>query len=154
MDNEMAVLDDYAKPINEALEDYFSDPSLKIISEPGRYMVESAFTLAVEIVLKKGSSNNHVNYYINEGVHLSFMISYLFKDRYTFSIIRRSQKTSQENKLATIWGNSCNSKDKIIDEILMPELNTGDWLIFHNMGHYTISNASTFNGFKIGEVLD
>lgn len=154
MDNEMAVLDDYAKPINDALEEYFSDPSIKIISEPGRYMVESAFTLAVEIVLKKVASNGHVNYYINEGIHQSFMISYLFKDRYTFSIIRRSQIATEENKLTTIWGNSCNSKDKIIDEILMPELNSGDWLIFHNMGHYTISNASTFNGFKIGDVLD
>ena len=92
-------------------------------------------------------------FYCKTLVSVTASNTYLFKDRYTFSIFRGSQKTSQENKLATIWGNSCSSKDKIIDEILMPELNTGDWLIFHNMGH-TISNASIFNGFKIGEVLD
>lgn len=30
----------------------------------------------------------------------------------------------------------------------MPELQVGDWILFENMGAYTVAAASTFNGFQ------
>lgn len=40
--------------INPALDKYFpSDSGVRIIAEPGRYYVASAFTLAVNIIAKK-----------------------------------------------------------------------------------------------------
>jgi ornithine decarboxylase len=155
MDNEMCNLNCYAESVNAGIEKYFTDSSIKFISEPGRYFVESAFSLAVQVILKKVDKTGHVHYYINEGIHMSFMISHLYKDRYSFSIIRKNPNVNgSEEKLSTIWGNSCDSKDKIIENRKLPDLNIGDWLVFHNMGHYTLSCTSTFNGFKVGEVLD
>ena len=47
---------------------------------------------------------------------------------------------------SSLWGPTCDGLDCIIKECALPELNTGDWLLFHNMGAYTMSAASTFNG--------
>ena len=46
----------------------------------------------------------------------------------------------------SVWGPTCDGLDKIC-ETLMPELNVGDWIYFDNMGAYTISSSSSFNGF-------
>jgi len=35
---------------------------------------------------------------------------------------------------------------------MLPELDMGDWLIFNNMGAYTIVAAGTFNGFPIPRI--
>lgn len=43
-----------AAVINPALEKYFpSDRGVRVIAEPGRYYVASAYTLAVNIIAKK-----------------------------------------------------------------------------------------------------
>ncbi|XP_054993459.1 ornithine decarboxylase-like [Sorex araneus] len=72
--------------VNPALDKYFlSDSGVRIIAEPGRYCVASAFTLAVNIIAKKlvikeqmGSgdedepSEQTFTYYANDGVYGSF----------------------------------------------------------------------------------
>ena len=123
MGNNMSLLDHYATSINLGIEKYFSDTSTTIISEPGRYFVESAFTLVVQIVLKRTSVDGHVHYYINDGIYLSFLISYIYEDNLTFEIIRKSTtKSNAESRLSTIWGSSCNSKDKIIENRIITDL--------------------------------
>lgn len=153
--NDMSLLDGYASSINDGVEKYFNHPSFQIISEPGRYFVESAFKLAVEIILKKISADGHVHYYINEGIYMSFMIGFLYDYKLTFSVVRKSSSTIEVGeKLSTVWGSSCNSKDKIIDTEMLPDMNIGDWLVFDNMGHYTTACATSFNGFRVGDIFD
>jgi ornithine decarboxylase len=38
--------------------------------------------------------------------------------------------------------------DCILKTCYLPSLHIGDWIIFKNMGAYTISAASNFNGFE------
>lgn len=45
-----------------------------------------------------------------------------------------------------LWGPTCDSGDKIIDEILLPDMQTGDFISVKNMGAYTKSLETTFNG--------
>ena len=49
---------------------------------------------------------------------------------------------------SSIWGPTCDGLDKINDSCLLPELNIGDWLYYEDMGAYTISAHSAFNGFS------
>lgn len=51
--------------------------------------------------------------------------------------------------VSTLWGPTCDSIDKITDVAMMPELAVGDWLIFDNMGAYTIAGSCRFNGFPL-----
>ena len=55
--------------------------------------------------------------------------------------------TSGQMYPSTIWGPTACATDKIAD-IELPELNVGDWLFFRNMGNYTVSAATNFNGFS------
>lgn len=47
---------------------------------------------------------------------------------------------------SSLWGPTCDGLDCISEKTELPELNVGDWLIFRDMGAYTISAATTFNG--------
>ena len=55
-------------------------------------------------------------------------------------------KHTSEHYSSIVWGQTGDSKDKVC-ETTLPELSIGDWLYFDNMGAYTVSVASTFNGF-------
>lgn len=59
--NDINLLSKYAIHINEAIEKYFPDPSIAIISEPGRYFADSAFTLVAEVISKRISADGHRN---------------------------------------------------------------------------------------------
>ena len=59
----------------------------------------------------------------------------------------QSPLASAEVHPANIWGPTCDSMDKICEAVL-PELFVGDWLVFEEMGAYTLSAHSGFNGFK------
>jgi len=63
--------------VNSALDKYFPDPELvRVIAEPGRFYVASAFILATNIHSKRevpnGKDVSHIMYYINDGVYGSF----------------------------------------------------------------------------------
>jgi len=36
----------------------------------------------------------------------------------------------------------------VAKEVMLPELEVGDWLFFNEMGAYTTAAASSFNGFR------
>ena len=150
MGHDVSLLDFYASPINATVNKYFDD-SVTIISEPGRYFVESAFTLAAEIILKRETKDEIVHYYLNEGIYMSFLISYIYEENLNFDVIRKTPKCDAKTRMSIIWGSSCNSKDKIIDSRLIPDLERGDWLVFKNMGAYTTSVSTSFNGFSVGK---
>lgn len=35
-----------------------------------------------------------------------------------------------------------------MERCALPEMHVGDWMLFENMGAYTVAAASTFNGFQ------
>ncbi len=47
---------------------------------------------------------------------------------------------------SSVWGPTCDGLDCIRETCLLPELDAGDWMIFHDMGAYTMCAASNFNG--------
>lgn len=144
-----SIFENYAKSINLGIESNFSSSNIEIIAEPGRYFVDSAFSIVAQVILKKPHEDGQLYYYLNESIYMSFLMTYLYEEDLQFSIIRQSNlEEKSKEKLSTVWGCTCNSKDKIIADKMIPELEIGDWLIFHNMGAYTTTVSTTFNGFK------
>lgn len=147
-----------AVQLNRAFAKYFPvGCGVKIIAEPGRYFVSSAFTVACNITAvrsvsavdsseKKNSNRNEgFMYYINDGVYGSFNCI-LFDHNHPEPI---PLDPSGGNKLypSSVWGPTCDSMDCISKKTMLPEMEIGDWIYFENMGAYTMSAASTFNGF-------
>ena len=80
------LFDIIASEIRKYLDDYFPETylsqnegnrkSLKIIAEPGSYFVASAFTLCVNIIARRETSENNKKsymYYLNAGLYTGFL---------------------------------------------------------------------------------
>ncbi|XP_076385006.1 ornithine decarboxylase 2-like isoform X2 [Megachile rotundata] len=144
-------IDKLAKIINNAIVDI--DPSISIISEPGQYYVTSAFTLASYLHTKKiipKGDKTVMMYYMNCGVYNSFIEELLnFRARIPIPL---HKPTSDELFTSFVWGPTCDSLDCILKNVLLPELHIGDWLVWRDMGAYSIPLCCPFNGFEVPKV--
>ncbi|XP_067005986.1 ornithine decarboxylase 1 [Anabrus simplex] len=154
--NKGTSIDKIAEIINSALDEYFPSPDVHIIAEPGRYYVASAYTLATNIHSKRevmdpqdNETVSHVMYYINDGVYGSFNCLL-----YDHAQVTPVPMTASSGKLipSSIWGPTCDGLDQVVENMLLPPMDVGNWIIFENMGAYTLPVASTFNGFPIPKV--
>jgi ornithine decarboxylase len=145
--------------LRPALDTYFPESSgVKIISEPGRFFVASAFTLATNVIAKRlvprdgtdpeekitCDDQSHFMYYVNDGVYGSF--NCLLYDHAEVEPSLLYKTCGKPVYTSSIWGPTCDGLDCIRDKCELPELDIGDWIVFHDMGAYTCSAASTFNG--------
>ncbi|XP_035733399.1 ornithine decarboxylase-like [Vespa mandarinia] len=141
-------IDEISHLVNDAIKDI--DPTIEIISEPGRYYVTSAFTLASVVHSKRtvsvGSSLKQM-YYVSCGIYSGFMEELLkLNSRHPILLFN---PISDKEYYSTVWGPTCDSYDYIVKDVLMPELHIGDWLIWNNMGAYAASRSCEFNGFSL-----
>lgn len=114
-------------------------------------------------------------YYINDGVYGSF--NCVLYDHYVpepyfvsqvrakfasanendiidlFSLFIISKNDSHEKHTSSIWGPTCDGLDCIHSSIEMPQMSISDWMIWKNMGAYTISAAVEFNGLPFGKPI-
>ncbi|XP_029991419.1 ornithine decarboxylase-like [Sphaeramia orbicularis] len=157
--------DEFSEVISEALDEFFpADSGVQVIAEPGRYYVESAFTLAVNVFAKKvvmddvteirgADSDTVMMYYISDGVYGS--INCLLNDPAHTNVapyLHRVVDSSERRYQSIIWGPTCDSLDRVTDTYWMPEVHVGDWLLIDNMGAYSVSVSSDFNGFDKAHV--
>ncbi len=148
--------------LSNALDDYFP-PHIRIIGEPGRYYVASAFTIACNVIARrevKNAATRSTSYmlYLNDGVYGNFS-SIMFDHQHPVPKILKSsggyfgdrhgsQLNSRRTTEYSIWGPTCDGIDRITESSTFPEvLNVGDWLYFEEMGAYTRCSATRFNGF-------
>lgn len=147
-DDDGICFTEIADCIRPVLDEYFS-PEVNIIAEPGRYFAAECHTLAVNVFAKRSMPDEDGKkflYYINDGVYQSF--NCIFFDHVHPKPLVFKQNGRTEQFKCTIFGPTCDSMDCIAKDIMMPELEVGEWLYFKNMGAYTTAAASPFNGFK------
>jgi ornithine decarboxylase len=148
-DDDGIRFNDIAAAIAPVLDDLFGS-EIKIIAEPGRYFVSESHTLMVNVFAKREmiDENNHKKYlyYVNDGVYQSF--NCIFFDHVHPTPLVFAPGVRTDNYKCTIFGPTCDSMDCIAKDIMLPELEVGEWLYFKNMGAYTTAAASPFNGFK------
>ncbi|KAK5856846.1 hypothetical protein PBY51_008413 [Eleginops maclovinus] len=158
-DDFQVKFEEFSGVINAALDKFFPpDCGVRIIAEPGRFYVESAFTLAVNVIGKKNCEESAPGgermYYINDGVYGS--LSCIINDLAHPSIQllpHRAMALSEPRFRSVVWGPTCDSLDKVSNSVWIPELQVGDWLLVHNMGAYSVSLSSDFNGFEKAQVF-
>ncbi|XP_046412372.1 ornithine decarboxylase 1-like isoform X1 [Neodiprion fabricii] len=150
-------IDKIAEVINEALVECFPTEDVHVIAEPGRFYVASAFTLATSIHSKRyvrqdptsPNTVTHVMYYINDGVYGSFNCLLYDHQRVTPLPLK---KACGKMIQSSIWGPTCDGLDQVVENVLLQDMDLGEWIIFENMGAYTLPVASQFNGFPVPKV--
>jgi len=118
------------------------------------FYVASAFTLATNIIAKRSVQMEDQQmaqmYYLNDGVYGSFnctIFDHWVVDPKPFLIDDTLEE--RQNYLTTIWGPTCDSMDCIKRDVVLPEMHIGEWVLFKEMGAYTICAGSQFNGFNL-----
>jgi ornithine decarboxylase len=144
--------EEIALEINNQLKESFTDiEGLRVLAEPGRFFATSCGTLVTNIIGKKLIMKDEpvYHYYINSSLYGIFN-NVLFDHAHPhFHLLSKYTKPKYKS---TIFGQTCDSMDKICEAIDLPELACGDWLYVPNHGAYTVSAGSTFNGFSLAEI--
>ena len=160
-----SLLKDISREINTGIRDLFMDnyfienydnnicdetssTHLKIISEPGRFFVQSSHTLLVNVIGKKvrNIEDTKTFYYsMNDGIYGSF--NCIVFDHQKPQILPYNERDG-ENYKSTVFGPTCDSMDTVCEDIQLPELAIGEWCFIPNFGAYTVAAASDFNGFS------
>ncbi|KAJ8772595.1 hypothetical protein K2173_027772 [Erythroxylum novogranatense] len=142
--------DEAAMAIKSALKAYFpSEQGLTIMSEPGRFFAESAFTLATTVIGKRVRGELR-EYWINDGIYGS--MNCIIFDHATLTC-KPLACTSTRAYSSTVFGPTCDALDTVMKDHLLPDLQVNDWLVFPNMGAYTAAAGSSFNGFNTSAIL-
>ena len=89
-------------------------------------------------------------YYINDGVYGSFNCLL-----YDHAVCNSQLMNPKEGPLykCSIWGPTCDGLDCVAQSVDYPLLEVGDWLVWEDMGAYTMAAAGTFNGFDVAKVF-
>lgn len=131
-----------------ALKEYNQLPyQPKIILEPGRAMVAESGVLVTTIIARIGRGEN-TWLFLDAGVYNALFeaMAYQGSTRYPVTSLRNSYDSGE--MLYALAGPTGDSPDIITREALLPrDLDVGDELVIHKVGAYTLTAASTFNGF-------
>lgn len=162
LSNNIVTFEDLCAEIRPVLDALFPiEDGHTIMAEPGRYFAASSSCLAVKIYsrrkpigpIDKADSPENFLYYINDGVYGSFNnLIFDHADVIPRILIHSKQATDGERSRkieSVIFGQTCDGFDCVKRKIDLPQLEIGDWLMFEEMGAYTVCAASTFNGFDL-----
>ncbi|ODV63258.1 ornithine decarboxylase SPE1 ASCRUDRAFT_22072, partial [Ascoidea rubescens DSM 1968] len=164
------TFDDSCELLNYSLDKYFPDSlGVKFIAEPGRYFVATAFTLVANVIGKRGNHQNSHHektmLYINDGVYGNMNCilydhqnpfakvatnngNFVYFDEENLSGSQNNNKSAGKYNVS-IWGPTCDGLDCIDkDATLNYPVQVEDWLYFNDLGAYTLSATTGFNGFE------
>ena len=136
-------LEDFFTVIRERLRDMPIGPDCIIMCEPGRAMVADAMSLVVQIQLRKGDA-----LYINDGIFHSMSEPAAAGVQLPARLIHAGGKAAPGMTDFTIFGPTCDSTDLLPHTVALPaNAGEGDWIEFGQIGAYSNSMATRFNGF-------
>jgi len=134
----------------EAIEAYIPQiPNLMLVLEPGRGLVGESGRLLVTVV-GKAKRGDAMWLYLDAGVFNGLMETFEGFPP-VVSLVGETEDMPKESY--TLAGPSCDSCDVVARDLLMPQVNIGDKLVFYDAGAYTNEYAVAFNGFPIPRVM-
>ena len=146
-DESVKPFSELAKRINTEL-DRLIPENIKIIAEPGRFMVATAAT-AVSKIIGKAVRHGKLCYYIDDGVYHTFSGVIFDHCQYHFDAFKEGP-----TQICTVFGPTCDGLDVIsMTEELPEDLERGDLLSSKNIGAYSGATSTYFNGFPPAKVI-
>lgn len=122
-------------------------PDVEIWSEPGRYMCGTAVNLVARVIGTK-LRNGQPWYVLDDGMYGSY--NGLVFDHWTYKL----EFCRQGEKVPSVFvGPSCDSIDVVARDYPAPALQVGDLVLSPEMGSYSSSAATGFNGFQPAKTI-
>jgi ornithine decarboxylase len=130
--------------LNNEISEYINlDDSVKFVAEPGRFFSSVSLKLYTKVLAVK-EDKDIMNIYINDSIYNTFSGKLFDNQEYKphclyDGIIKR----------CTIWGNTCDGNDVIVQNRLMNVPKVNDLILWDDVGAYTYDSCvNGFNGFE------
>ena len=117
-------------------------PIEKISIEPGRSLVNASGSTLYRVGDLKGTLSGKEYAFVDGGMTDNIRPA-LYQAEYEGAIVNKI--TEEATTTYTIAGKACESGDKIIEGIELPQAETGDLLLVNGTGAYNFSMASNYN---------
>jgi ornithine decarboxylase len=146
--DDVPAIEEIGAVIEQAMTELPYQPAL-IAAEPGRFLVAETAVMAATIIGREMRGAEHW-LYVEVSTYHGLMESLQTPGGWDFPITTSLADDDTAGRLPfTVTGPSCDSSDTIGYGISLPAtLTVGDVLYFGSAGAYTLSYASTFNGFQ------
>lgn len=145
---EAVDVDSMTDILREKLDELF--PDTEIWSEPGRFMCGTAVNLVTSVIGTK-MRNGQPWYVLDDGLYGSF--NGLMFDHWNFKMKMPADKAQEKAIPSTFVGPSCDSIDVVARDLPAPKLEIGDRIMVPNIGAYSTSAATSFNGFPPADTI-
>lgn len=151
-----------ARSINQSLINYFDDSKVEIIATPGRFFASSVFSLVTNITEKVAVDVSHLTnddfdagkegfvYHTNKGYYGPFGCINKNTAPQCNPLFDNGNLLDEEDQfLTSVRGPTSDEFDIIQTECKLQQLYVGDWLIWLDMGAYSLqNNASLADDFE------
>nr|XP_048290294.1 antizyme inhibitor 2 isoform X2 [Myodes glareolus] len=91
------------------------------------------------------SAPKTIVYHLDEGVYGIFN-SVLFDNTCPTPTLQKKPSADQPLYSSSLWGPAVDGCDRVAEGLWLPKLHIGDWLVFDNMGAYTMDTKSVLGG--------
>jgi ornithine decarboxylase len=135
-----------ARKINSEIGRLFAK-DIEILAEPGRFLVATAAT-AVARIIGKAVRDGKTCYYVDDSVYHTFSGIVFDHCQYRLKAFKKG-----ETEICTVFGQTCDGMDAIVQSEELPKLEIDDLLYSENIGAYSNASATHFNGFEPAQVV-
>jgi ornithine decarboxylase len=142
MGGDKDLFDATARIIRRWLKRLFATgPAVRVIAEPGRYMVGPTGTLVMRVI-GQAVRDGLPWYYLDDGLFGALATIVFDRAVYELKVLRRGRR-----RPSTLAGPTCDGQDIIARRLPLPPMEPGDIVYVENLGAYSVTCATAFNGF-------
>jgi len=143
-------IEEYFRAVAESFATLPLADNAEVLGEPGRALAAPGMSAVVEVLLRKDN-----RLYINDGMYGVFWELRL-KGHERFPVRAYCDGKPQEGETMEfqINGPTCDGEDTLPGLVQLPvDIRTGDYLEFGNIGAYSLSGRTDFNGYYSDRIV-
>ena len=143
-------LENYINEIKKAFDDLKLEKKPELLCEPGRALVAESGSTIVRVVLRKKQK-----IYINDGTYGSLFDAGVLNFVLPTRMIPNGRATSKKLTSFSLYGLTCDSSDYMKGPFILPNnLKEGDYIEVGQLGAYSITFRTKFNGFYSDQIFE
>tara|TARA_Y100000590_G_scaffold469361_1_gene656498 strand:- start:270 stop:1448 length:1179 start_codon:yes stop_codon:yes gene_type:complete len=143
-------LENYLNEIKNAFENLKLDSKPQLMCEPGRALVAESGSSIVKVVLRKKQK-----LYINDGTYGSLFDAGVPNFVLPTRMIPNGRITSKKLTSYSLYGPTCDSIDYMKGPFVLPNnLKEGDYIEIGQLGAYSLTFRTKFNGFYSDQIFE
>ena len=143
-------IENYVSEIKKAFDNLKLENKPELLCEPGRALVAECGSSRVKIVLRKKQK-----LYINDGTYGSLFDAGVLNFILPTRMIPNGRMTSKKLTSYSLYGPTCDSADYMKGPFILPNnLKEGDYIELGQLGAYSLTFRTKFNGFYSDQIFE